>query len=183
MPSLLTVETGAGLNNANSYISAADAGTLLIAHPDYAVYWSAKTADEQEKALIKSTEWLDTRFRFYGAALTRIQALQWPRTKNYDHHGILMPGGVVPVVLKKSTALMALQWVKETNLYNVVPETGLPKSVSIEGLSVSFDSGGLEMTALTGKRYPEVELMLKNLGVFKEAEFFESRRTDAPYKV
>lgn len=176
--STLVVENGTGKPTANAYISESRANALLADHPDLVAYWTAKTSAERCTAIVKATEWLDLKFRFYGRVKTRSQALQWPRTKNYDHHGVLKVAGTVFLALEKATALIAVQWVKEVDLYNVLSETGLPKSVSVEGLSVSFDSAASQAAALTGKRYPEVELLLKNLGEVKEGEFFDSKRTE-----
>lgn len=175
----LVKETGSGSATANAYTDATEAGALLETHPDYVAYWSGLSAAQQAAALIKATEWLDFRFRWYGSAKTTTQALQWPRTKVYDSRGIIVAAGTMPIELRKAAAYVAIQWVKEVTLYNTVQEVGVAKSISLPGgLSLSFDPNTSVEAVLVGKRFPELELSLKTMGEIKDASWFESRRTD-----
>lgn len=175
----LVKETGAGLTNANAYTDVTEAAALLETHPDYAAYWVGLTADQKAIALIKAAEWLDNRFRWYGAVKTTTQAMQWPRTKVYDSHGVIVAAGSMPIELRKANAYIATQWAKEITLYNTVQETGIPKSIGLPGgLTLSFDPKTEVAAVLVGKRFPELENMLKNMAEFKVADWFDSRRTD-----
>lgn len=181
MAIVLVKETGAGLTNANAYETVAGATARLETHPDYATLWAPLTEDQQEAALINATTFLDTKWRWYGWTRTTGQSLKFPRTKIYDSNGVLLAKGSMPEALKTANALVAMEWVKEAGLFNLVEETGGVKSFSSAGISLSLGaaSGKAETNLLLGKRMPEVELMLKNLGEFKDDAWFESRRTES----
>ena len=76
---VLTVETGAGLADAESYATVAEfkayAGKIGYDYSDY-------TDTQIEQALRRATTWLDARYAstFQGIWTTSTQALQWPRS-------------------------------------------------------------------------------------------------------
>lgn len=75
------VETGAGLSDATSYVSVADADAY---HTDRgnAVWLTAET-DAKQHALVRATAFIDATYRgrFSGyPAMQRLQAREWPRT-------------------------------------------------------------------------------------------------------
>lgn len=74
----LIVEDGSGLPNAESYVSVSTAAAYLTAmgSPDFA----DAQLSEQEAALRRATQYLDTRYTFIGEPMTDTQALQWPRS-------------------------------------------------------------------------------------------------------
>lgn len=74
----LTVEDGTGLPNADSYVSLVDAAAYHTAMGNEA--WDDALPAEQEAALRRATQYLDTRYRWRGEPLTDVQALAWPRT-------------------------------------------------------------------------------------------------------
>lgn len=178
----LIVENGTGMTTANSYSTLEEANTYLYsmqANADVALVWDSLSNDEKRAALISSTRYLDDKFRWYGILYTEAQALQWPRTKNYDERGVLITAGTIPSILKKMTATLALYWEKEGGLYNEVSELGPPKSVKTDGFEVTMNVDPKAGTAsqLAGKRFPEVELALKNLGEFKDETWWTNKRT------
>ena len=74
----IIVEDGTGLPNAESYVSVSDATAYLTAMGD--AEFASAPLDDQEAALRRATQYLDTRYTFIGAPLTDTQALQWPRS-------------------------------------------------------------------------------------------------------
>lgn len=76
----LTVETGLGLADAESYVSVAEfkAYAALVGY-DYTT--PAYTDTQIEQALRRATIWLDARYRsaFQGEWTVSTQALEWPR--------------------------------------------------------------------------------------------------------
>lgn len=78
----LTVETGAGLADAESYISVADAATYLAAVN--ATTWASASSTQKEAALRRATQYLDTQYQWRGDPLTLTQALEWPRVLVVD---------------------------------------------------------------------------------------------------
>lgn len=71
----ITVETGAIVTNANSYISTADFTTYATAR-GYSLVSGAETL------LIQAMDYLESQ-RFIGVKYTEDQALQWPRSGAY----------------------------------------------------------------------------------------------------
>ena len=77
----ITIVATAGSATANSYLTLADANTIiegLIADDDVAA-WDGSSNDNKNRALFTATIRID-RERFLGARATDTQALQWPRT-------------------------------------------------------------------------------------------------------
>lgn len=174
------VETGAGLSNSNSYVSVAEADTLLeqdVNRPE----WKCLSTQEREVALRFATRWLDVKFRWYGNVFnpTGPQALQWPRTKVIDQFGTILAGGTMPNQLKLATARVALELAKASSLASgaedltaTVESSGAIKSFQIETLSISFDTGteeGSFFRQFVGKRFSEIELLLHSIGELREA--------------
>lgn len=171
----LVVEDGTGLSYSESYISVAEADTLLIANRGEAE-WLALTQGAKEDALRAATEFLDIRYRWYGQTKFAEQALQWPRTKVYNSKGRIFEG-TVPKEVKKATADLAVAAVVESGLYNVVLETGALKQYFTDGLNVIFDPKTTGDAQLRGKRLVEIELLLKNMGTFIDVDWIEEDKT------
>jgi len=72
----LIVEDGAGLPNAESYVSVADCQAYATAHG----LQFAGEASALEAALRNATQYLDTAYTYRGQRQTDTQALEWPRT-------------------------------------------------------------------------------------------------------
>lgn len=82
----LTVETGVGLANADSYVSAADALSYATAN---GLAWPTDVP-AQEAAVRRATMWIDAtyRSRFPGYRRNRrLQALEWPRVQAFALEG------------------------------------------------------------------------------------------------
>lgn len=121
----LTVETGAGLANSQSYLSVADFKSYAFAN--YAV--TDPVSDEAvEQALRRATRYIDGRYRtrFSGyRTLAYTQALEWPRegvvldwlpTSGYLHlynynsgAVLLLANNIIPQQLKDAVAEAAIR--------------------------------------------------------------------------
>jgi hypothetical protein len=132
----LTVEDGTGMPDANSWLSAADADTLLNNMPVDLTAWD--NVDDPEKILVAAARYLTQNWRFYGAPMTDAQVLPYPRTKNWDENGRLIAPGTIPVQLKLAQALVALELAKDPEI--IQDDTG-----TLEGVK-SWSLGGLSMT-------------------------------------
>ena len=92
--------------------------TYLLADSDYLAdssVWVAATVEEQEKALLLSTEKLDNN-TWEGYALTTTQSLAWPRTEFEFFDPVLrlyvtVAESELPVRLLKATAKLAIHYV------------------------------------------------------------------------
>jgi hypothetical protein len=98
----VVVETGAGLANANSYISVAVADAW---HEERETSgWFALSAAKKEAAVIKATEFVDIAYTWAGTIKSNAQALGWPRVGAYDNEGRLIPSDEVPAQLEHAVA-------------------------------------------------------------------------------
>jgi len=91
----LVIETGTGSSTANTYRSVTDAEGFLEANKEYETFKGLKP-DEKIYALISSTRYLEMHFRYYGDPFLKTQALQFPRTKNFDNKGLSIAAGTIP---------------------------------------------------------------------------------------
>jgi hypothetical protein len=77
----VTINASVGAEDANSYLTLADAQAIIDGFVEDAdvTAWASATTDQKNRALFTATQRLD-RERFLGARATDVQALQWPRT-------------------------------------------------------------------------------------------------------
>jgi hypothetical protein len=77
----VTINASVGAEDANSYLTLADAQAIIDGFVEDAdvTAWASATTDQKNRALFTATQRLD-RERFLGARATDTQALQWPRT-------------------------------------------------------------------------------------------------------
>lgn len=179
----IIVEDGTNVANANSYQAAADITALLVGTP-YSTAWAADSGNQEIYARA-ATQFLDTRFRSYGEALFADQALQWPRTKNYDDKGVIIPAGTIPNQLKYAQALVAGYFSANPDaLEDVFDGTQLVKSWATEGLSITFDSPSNSKGETTdaageqalGQRFPQIELILRSIATRKDANWLDTSK-------
>jgi len=146
---MLTVETGAGLSNANGYLSVADA-TAYHGLRGNADSWDA--IDDKEAAIIKATDYLLQKYRgrWKGYRNTTTQALDWPRsmveiedtTPTYQY----VASNVVPTEVKNACSELAL---KTVNGDLIVDTSSLASSETVGPVSVTYESGGSPQTAFS----------------------------------
>lgn len=100
----ITVTTYPDLQ-ANGYVSLAEAraywAARLRTHP------STSDDDAVAAAVIKATQYLDTRFRFVGYRKDKGQLREWPRDDAYDDRGDSVDG--VPQAVKDATCEYAFR--------------------------------------------------------------------------
>ncbi len=107
MAFVFTVETGAGLSGANSYVSLDEADDYLIANIHIYPAWSALTDENKESLLAFASRVLDQRTSWLGEKTVATSALRWPRTGCQDRDGNDIAANVVPAAVKAATIEMA----------------------------------------------------------------------------
>lgn len=108
MTSLLIVEDGTGVENADSYATAADTTTYWTARPTASLSNAWVTADDANKdsALRMATDYLDFYYDWMGYQVSGTQSLKWPRNGVYD--ALRNPyTGVIPPALKRACMELA----------------------------------------------------------------------------
>jgi len=127
------VETGAGLSNANSYLSVADADSYHTDHSGSSDWSGASEADKQ-KALRLATQYLDITYRgrWRGAKDSSTQALAWPRSYAVDDDGYLIDCDSLPQQLEDACAELALKVIEGDTLLEDFDEPGTVRSESVK---------------------------------------------------
>lgn len=135
----LTVETGTGLPNADSYITLADARTYAA---NYGL--TLPTDDtEAEVALRQGCQYIELQEpRYSGVRSSTSQALAWPRTDASNSVGVDYQDNVVPIQLGRAQVAAAAEFAKGTD----VRATDDGKSVASEAVTgavaVSYFNNG-----------------------------------------
>ncbi len=140
----LVVETGAGLEDAESYISVAQLDAYAASRG-----WdlSDKSEGEKEIALRAATQWIDSWKRFKAMRLNAAQALEFPRTGLADWSGYDVVG--VPKRVKDATAELAYR--SATGIV-LAPDHGRDTFVTKEQvgpLSVSYSDNAPQSTVFS----------------------------------
>jgi len=186
----LVKSTAAGEASGNCYLDTNDLDTLMEA-TTFNAAWKA-IADNQVKFLnvILACKYLDVRFRFYGKTYTNTQAMEWPRTKNYDQQGRLIAAGTIPEQIKKAVTMLVGLMITDDSFKDIdtIEVAGQLSSFGTDGLSMGFTKSerlngptgqtlGVEgFTQLWDTRIPELEVILMSIGELKTEEFLQQRK-------
>ena len=149
----LVLETGAGVAGANSYADRTYADAYFTARGGNAT-WTALTNDQKDEALIKATDYVESRFQmeFVSEKNKHINPLSWPRLPVYDRLGrVRYDSDDIPDDLKKAVCEYAVR-------------------ASAAAL-VSDPSQGLEVTSST-----------KKIGPLEKTEKFATRNNNTRQK-
>ena len=149
-----TVESGAGLSTANSYVSVTDADDYHTLRQN--TDWSSFTTEEKQAALVYATAYIDSKFDWPGYVKETTQALDWPRLSAQDNEHRIMTG--IPNKLKDAVCELALVHYTEQKLNQTFDRGGAIKSEQVGSVSVEYFSG-----AAAGNTYPFLESILSSL--------------------
>lgn len=150
-----TVETGAGLSSANSYVSVADADEYHSLRDNTS--WAALTNTQKQSGLLYATAYVDANFNWPGYIKTATQSLDWPRLSAQDNENRILDD-IIPQKLKDAVCELALVHASTEKVNATFDRGGAIKSESVGPVSVEyFDS------APAGVTYPFLEAMLSSL--------------------
>ena len=134
----MTLIATAGSSTANSFCTVAEAFTLLGTELDTDAWTEASTID-QERALITATRLIVEQATWQSDPTTDTQALPWPQEDATDRYGRAIADTVVPMDVKRATALYAVALLAQ------MPEGDLSLLAQLEQLWV----GDTKMTFRT----------------------------------
>lgn len=205
MASIITIETGLGVTDSNSYVSIDDIDAYLETlgeDPATSNDWLSLEADQKGEAIILAAQYLDHMVRWYGLPYwpsrpffaagspspylggspgPRPQSMQWPRTKVIDSHGAIISPGTIPTEVKLAQMYLALEFCTDPSEAQVTIENVSPvKSMRIGPMGMDFVSSRDDsaITQFSGTRYPYVEFLLKNLGIVRDEIDLRIRKTE-----
>ncbi len=139
MPLTLTPETGAGLPNANTFVTRAQAAALLEASP-FADAWAGVDVTRQDQCLVEASAWL-TRLAWQGMRTYETQALAWPRAWMVTPDGYAITSNTVPTFVADATVRLALWLSQQGDPY---ASNGLQPGTELQlpgGIRLTPDSG------------------------------------------
>lgn len=129
---MLTVETGAGLEFADAYISLRDLATYCERR-GYAI--DAYDDDVLEQAIRKGADYIDTIFRYKGTRTRAEQMREFPRSNLLDWSALPVLG--VPTRVKSANAELAFKALTAT-LYQDQDRGGKVKSESVGPIATTY---------------------------------------------
>jgi hypothetical protein len=146
----LVVETGAGLANADAYVSVAGFDSYFAArYPLDAQF----VIEDREKAVRRATMWVDARYRsrFPGERLQgRLQALEWPRSGACDNAGWAVAHDAVPSEIIAATCEAAQRELTEPGI--LAPDLergGAVKRIQAGSVEIEYGANSIAATLFT----------------------------------
>lgn len=168
------VEDGTKPENANSYLSVAEADAYFT---DRGITTWTGADNLKQIALVKATDYIEKRFgsKFRGRRESKDQSLSWPRYNAVDDDGFLLSGvNEIPRRLKQATAEYALRALSAALLTD--PDNTLPsgqivevreKVGPIEEQTKYENKPGMPKSSLVSDQYipeyPAADLLLQGL--------------------
>ena len=149
----LIVEDGSGLDDAESYVSVADAGTYCTAHGLSA--WTGADA-VKESALRNATQYLDATYRFKGYRVAEHQALMWPRS-GVMFDGYTLAYDAIPTMLKTACIELAIKAISGSLIVDPDPQYVTDVQVGPIKKSMSAPQNGGQKT------YSLIDSLLRDL--------------------
>ena len=112
----LSIEDGSGKQDADSYISVADANEYINKWHNSALVWSSTGNTNTERALRVGTRYVDS-FEFLGLRAWTSQKLSWPRAGLGPIDGQYFKSSQIPDAIKHAVVEAALKHVDGETLF------------------------------------------------------------------
>lgn len=157
----MVVETGEGIDNADSYVSVEFADDYFSARGISG--WESLETEVKEQSLIRATDYIDNVFQWNGKKLTAEQSLRFPRQNLRDYEGNEVSG--VPTCLKQAVCDAAILVSSGTELFQTQNENGTVVSETITTLSFSYSQEEKSITSKT--LYDSINTKLR--GLFRDS--------------
>lgn len=157
----LTVETGAGVQGAESYAAIAfiDAYWAARPHRTESTAWAAASTPNKEGAAREATAFIDGNWgaQYRGVRRGYVQGLLFPRSEAKDDAGY--PLSDLPAELPRAVAELSAKALTATLTPDIKAGGGVLKRVKAGSVEVEYDNNG----ARVEKTYPAIERMLSGL--------------------
>lgn len=149
---MLIVETGTGIENANTYASLAATDAY---HNDRAnVAWTGAASQYREAALINATDYIEAQYLGGLTPLTTTQGLTYPL------YGVSTAVNPIPAPLVRAVMLLALEALAGPLAPTQTDRATLEEEKSLDGV------GSTKTTYASGKqaRFPAVDALMSTIG-------------------
>ena len=158
----LILETGAGLDNSNSYASVAFADDYLSLYSDKYTNWAELSEAQREAYLLQGSQYIELKYnnRWKGKKATSTQALSFPRTQIYID-GYLVAHNIIPLAVRQATVEAALRAFEGDSLLGAELEAG---NIQSETVKVGTIESSISYTGTKNRpNYPKINLLLTQL--------------------
>jgi hypothetical protein len=115
----LIIEDGSVVADADSFITEAEADTILAKYGKDTV-WTTKSSAEKEVLLLTAGSYLNTKPKWCGCIVELAQTMIWPRVNMYKC-GFLIGSDTVPEDIKRAQAFMAEKAIANSIFRDVDP--------------------------------------------------------------
>lgn len=155
----LVVEDGTGINNANAYLSVAEADSYFQARNT--PKWTTRNTPDKERAILYATAFLDSNFYWLGHIKRLEQALGWPRILVYDKDNRTVSSDSVPQRVKDAVCELALEGLDKP-LSPSLARGGAVKRQKVSSLEIEYFE-----RASSDRTFPIIRQILR--GLYKES--------------
>jgi hypothetical protein len=146
----LIIEDGSGVANANSFISAASAGTYLNGR---SATWTSASTASQEQALFIAGQYLNS-LNWKGRKTDQDNTMVWPRIDVYDCDNYLVGYATVPNNIKYAQVEAAVFYMDGYDLFSVIKRGDKLKRKKIDVIEKEwFGSAYSTKGTITGATY------------------------------
>jgi len=146
----LIIEDGSGVDGANTFFSAASAGSYLNGR---SATWTAASSEAQETALFVAGQYLNS-LRWKGKKRDRDFTMSWPRVEVYDNDDYLWDYATIPQDVKYAQAEAAVFDLDGYDLFSIIKQGDKLKRKKIDVIEKEwFGSAYSTKGTITGATY------------------------------
>jgi hypothetical protein len=107
MSFIFTVETGAGVSDANAYATVEFADDYIVANTYASQEWMGLDVAQKQYLLVRSSQNIDVLTKWKGQRAFQDQGLKWPRHGAYDEDGFQIGDDCVPTIVMQAVCEFA----------------------------------------------------------------------------
>jgi hypothetical protein len=168
MAVVLVVEDGTGIVAANSYLTAAEADSILEVNPSSFAVWDALSAAQKDAYLVWASQYIDDYVEWAGYKTVPTSGLRWPRCGVYDRDGILIAEDVLPEQLLNAVAQIAVFLINNEAASSGGQSSNLPEGIKRVKADVVelefFESGSADSQSGTDLMPLNIAYLIRGLG-------------------
>ena len=160
MAFVFTVETGAVVTGANSYVAVATADDYFVVDPAFSAVWAAYTTTQKQYRLALASRTLDQRVVWAGVKAVETSPMRWPRDGVYDRDGAAIDDDEIPIQLQEAVLEMVKYMV--TSSPTTAQDVEFLKRVEMDVMEIEFQDGQGQVSVP-----PHIIYTIGSLGVYQ----------------
>lgn len=140
-----TVETGAVVAGANSYVPVAFATDYFDIDPNFKTIWAAFSAADKEIFLAWASRTADQKVQWRGTKTVETSALRWPREGVRDRDGEDIAKNTIPLQLKQFVCEL-VKYMRNSDP-TTTQDVENVKRMKLDVMEIEFQEGTAQATA------------------------------------